>query len=145
MALKAAIHQYLATRDGVTSLVPAARIFRGRRTANTALPSITYWRISEVDENHQEAACGKAQARIQFDVWAATDSGAEAIWSALRTALHWMNNTSIGSGGDATWIDKIECENTMDIHEWPQDASDVHVYQISMDAMIVYRTSVPTF
>ena len=84
-------------------------------------------------------------ARMQFDIWASTDSGAEAIWDALRGELHTMQNTSIGSGGDATTIELITLDNTTDAVDWPRDASDVHVYNISTDAVIWHRVTVPTF
>jgi hypothetical protein len=145
MSLKAALHQYLAAQSAVTSLVPAARIFRGRRNAGSALPAITYFRVSENEESHQGAASGLSQARVQFDIWAATDSGAEAIFAALRCELHGMTNASIGNGGDAVTVQRIELENTTDAAEWPEDGSDSHVYHISTDAVIWYETTVPTF
>jgi len=145
MSLKAALHQYLAAQSTMTALVPAARIFRGRRNTGSALPAITYFRVSGVDEDHQAAASGLAMCRIQFDIWASTDSGAEAIYAALRGELHTMQATSIGSGGNATTIDLITLENATDAAEWPQDGSDSHTYHISTDAVIWHRTTVPTF
>jgi len=145
MSLKAALHQYLATKSAVTTLVPAARIFRGHRPTGSPLPAITYFRVSHIDHDHQTAASGLAQTRMQFDVWASTDSSAEAIWEALRGALHTLMNTSIGSEGDATTIDLVRLENATDAAEWPQDGSDNHVYNISVDAMIWHRVTVPSF
>lgn len=145
MSLKAALHQYLAAQTSITTLVPAARIFRGRRNAGSALPAITYFRVSDIDENHQTAATGLAQCRMQFDVWASTDSGAEAIYAALRTKLHTLQNTTIGTTSNATVIDRIILEDAQDAADWPQDGSDSHVYNISTDAVIWYRTTIPTF
>jgi hypothetical protein len=54
--LKAALHQYLASKTSVTSLVPSARIVRGKRPAGTALPCVCYLRVSELDEDHQGGA-----------------------------------------------------------------------------------------
>ena len=145
MSLKTALHQYLAAQSTITTLVPAARIFRGRRNAGSALPAITYFRVSGLDEDHQTAASGLAMCRIQFDVWASTDSGAEAIFDALRGELHTMHAATIGTGANATVIDLITLENTTDAADWPQDGSDVHTYNISADAVIWYQTTVPTF
>lgn len=145
MSLKAALHQYLAAQTAVTTLVPAARIFRGRRNAGSVLPSITYFRVSGVDEDHQTAASGLMQTRMQFDIWASTDSGAEAIWEALRGELHTLRSTTIGSGGNATIVDLVQLENTTDLADWPKDGSDTHVYNISTDAVIWHRATVPTY
>jgi len=145
MSLKAALHQYLAAQSAITTLVPAARIFRGRRNTGSALPAITYFRVSGSDEDHQAAASGLATCRLQFDVWASTDSGAEAIYAALRAELHTMQMTTIGTGGNATSIDLVTLTNPIDKSDWPRDGSDTHTYNISIDAVIKYRTTVPTF
>lgn len=143
--LKSALHQYLATCTGLVALVPAARIYRGRRPAGSPLPAITYWRVSEVDEDHQEGATGLAQARYQFDIWAAADSAAEAIRVELRGALHGLSHTTIGTGAAATAVQGVRLQNTVDSQDWPADGSDVHVRQISIDALVWHETTVPTF
>jgi hypothetical protein len=145
MSLKVALHQYLAAQSAITSLVPAARIFRSKRNAGSALPAITYFQISGMDINHQTAASGMYECRIQFDVWASTDSGAEAIMAALRGELHTLQATTIGSGANATVVHLVTFENTMDKTDWPRDGSDVYSYNISTDAVIKYQTTVPTF
>jgi len=59
--------------------------------------------------------------------------------------LHTMQMTTIGTGGNATAIDLVTLESPIDKSDWPQDGSDVHTYNISTDAVIKYRTTVPTF
>ncbi len=145
MSLKAALHQYLAGKSSVTTLVPAARILRGNRPAGTSLPCVCYRRVSELDEDHQGGASGLAMARIQLDIWGTSDSQVEAIRVALRNVLHGLANTSIGTGGDATAIDSGVIENSTDEIEWPQDAADPPRWSCSMDWVVWYGSTIPNF
>lgn len=145
MSLKAALHQYLASKSSVTTLVPAARILRGKRPAGTTLPCVCYTRVSELDEDHQTDADGLAMARIQLDIWGTSDSQVEAIRLALRNVLHGLNNASIGSGGDATNIDSAIIENSTDEIEWPEDAADPFRFSCSMDWVVWYGSTIPDF
>lgn len=144
MGIKAALHQYLATQVDLIALVPAVRIFRTHRPATTALPAITFNRDQEIDDNHQTGASGLSQITLGIDIWAATDSGAEAIRDKLRAALHSLANTTIGSGGDVTSIDRFWLAASSDSVEFPSDASDVHIYHISTEWEVDYRTTIPS-
>ena len=145
MSLKTALHQYLAGKASVTALVPATRIVRGKRPVGAALPSIAYFRVTGMSEQQQLAAGDYATDLIQFDIWTATDTAGDAIRDALRNVLDGMNNTTIGSGGNATEILSCEIVNNTDAIEFPDDGSDSHRFCASMDCEIKYRVSIPTF
>lgn len=145
MSLKAALHQYLASKTAVTTLVPAARIVRGKRPAGTALPCIAYWRVSETDEDCQVGASGLSMCRVQIDIWATTDAQMEAIRTVLRDVLHGLNHTTIGSGGNATDVESMVIENSTDEIEWPEDGADPGRYSCSMDLIVWYQSSIPDF
>lgn len=145
MSLKAALHQYLASKTAVTSLVPAARIVRGKRPAGTALPWIAYRRVSETDEDYQGGASGLAMCRLQLDIWATTDAQMESIRAALRDVLHGLNHTTVGTGGNATTVESMVVENSTDEIEWPEDAADPSRYSCSIDLVVWYQSSIPDF
>lgn len=145
MSLKAALHQYLAGKSSVTSLVPAARIVRGKRPVGTVLPCIAFTRVSELDEDHQDGSAQLAQARLQLDIWGTSDSQVEAIRSALRNVLHGLANMSIGTGNDATIISSGVVENSTDDVEWPEDAADPFRFSCSLDWVVWYQSTNPTF
>lgn len=145
MSLKAALHQYLAGKSSVTTLVPATRIVRGKRPVGTVLPCIAYTLVSEVDEDHQTNACGLSMARLQLDIWGTNDSQVDAIRLAIRNVLHGLNNTSIGTGANVTTIDSAVIENSTDQVEWPEDAADPFRFSCSMDWVVWYGSTIPTF
>jgi hypothetical protein len=144
MSLKAALHQYLASKTSVTSLVPAASIVRGKRPAGTALPCVAYTRVSDTDEDHQGGAGGLAMARIQLDIWGTTDPQVDAIRSALRNVFHGLQHTTIGTGGDATAVQSGVIENSTDAIEWPEDGADPARFSCSLDWICWYASTIPT-
>lgn len=145
MSLKTAIHQYLAAKTSVTSLVPAVRIVRGKRPVGAVLPSIAYFRVTGMSEQQQASAGDYATDLIQIDIWTATDTAGDAIRDAIRNVLDGMSNTTIGSGGDAVEILSCEIVNNSDAVEFPDDGSDAHRFCASMDCEIKYRVSIPNF
>lgn len=145
MSLKAALHQYLASKTAVTTLVPSARIVRGKRPAGTALPCIAYWRVSETDEDHQGGASGLAMTRVQLDIWATTDAEMESIRTALRDVLHGLQHTTIGSGGNAVNVETMIIENSTDEIEWPEDGADPGRFSCSIDLVVWYQSTIPDF
>lgn len=145
MSLKTALHQYLASKASITALVPASRIVRGKRPVGAALPSIAYFRVTGASEHHQASAGDFATDLVQLDIWAVTDTSADAIRDAIRNVLDGMHNTTIGSGANATAILSCEIVNNTDVIEFPDDGSDAHRFCASMDCEIKYRVSVPNF
>lgn len=145
MGLKAALHQYLASKASVIALVPAERIVRGKRPAGTALPCIAYWRVSETDEDYQGGASGLAMTRLQLDVWGTTDPQVEAIRTVLRDVLHGLAHTTMGSGGDQITVESAIVENSTDEIEWPEDGADPGRFCCSMDLVVWYQSSIPDF
>jgi hypothetical protein len=146
MDIKSALHQYLASKSSVTTLVPAASILRGKRPAGTALPVVAYWRVSELDEDHQGGASGDSTIRIQLDVWGTTDGQVEAIRVALRNVLHGIQHTTIGTvTADKTHIQSGIIENSTDMLEWPEDGADPGRYSCSIDWLVHFTSTVPNF
>jgi len=145
MDIKAALHQYLASKSSITDLVPAASIVRGKRPAGTSLPCVAYHRVSELDEDYQGGASGSSMARLQLDIWGTSDSQVEAIRLALRNVLHGMQHTSIGSGADAMAVESGVIENATDAIEWPEDATDTARHSCSLDWVVWYTSTVPDF
>jgi len=145
MSIKAAMHQYLASKSSVTDLVPAARIVRGKRPAGMTLPCVTYTRPSWVDDNYQLGASGKVMNRIQLNIWGTSDSQVDAIRAALRNVLHGLQHTNIGTGDDATAVESGLCENATDAIEWPEDGADPARFSCSIDWVVHYETTIPNF
>jgi len=145
MSIKAALHEYLASKASVTNLVPADRIVRGKRPAGTPLPCVTYSRPSWVDDNHQGGSSGKVMNRIQLDIWGTSDGQVDTIRAALRNVLHGLQHTTIGTGDNATAVECGLCENATDSIEWPEDGTDPARFSCSIDWVVYYETAIPDF
>jgi len=145
MSLKAALHQYLASKESVTNLVPAARIVRGKRPAGMDLPMVAYSGPPGVDEDHQGGASGSATTTITFDAWGTSDSQVTGIVDALRNVLHCLANQTIGTGDDETFIQAARIDGYDDDTEWAVDGSDEHNCMLRFYLIVTYNRPIPNF
>lgn len=76
------------------------------------MPAVVYKRVTtDRDETH-DGPSGLVDARFQFDCWADTTDGAEAVANQLRDALHGWSGTSAG-----VRIDAIHSAGEMDLDD----------------------------
>lgn len=87
MTIEAAIRTHLLTVTGLTNLV-VARIYPGKLPQTPTLPAVVFTRISTAPVQDRSSATPVfSRGRWQFDCWATTYDGANALRLALRPAL----------------------------------------------------------
>jgi len=75
----------IGAASSITSLV-GTRYWPNQRQSDT-LPSLTWETISEIRNDHITAPGKGKNCRIQFDCWATTRAGADALGDALEVLL----------------------------------------------------------
>ena len=96
VSLLAALASHLKADAGVSALTD--RIYTDIPTARAAtLPYIVIVQTGESPEEHQTAGDPLSEKRFQINAYAASQGKAEAITGQIRSALHGLRHTLIGT------------------------------------------------
>lgn len=141
MSLKTGLFSYLSANAGLVTLLgsgSASRIYPGLVPENAGLPYIRYRIITSTHVRDMINPNNVAMRRIQFDIYGATTTSVESVFSALRTALESFRGV-MGTGGDAVTILSSGIETERDDTIFPTDASQVGIEYRSVDINIWHR------
>ena len=136
--VEASIYAYLNSKTSITDITTNIVIGHIAEDA-TEYPILTFQPISTVHDHTRAGAAGVATTRMQFDCW--SDSKLESI--QLAEALRQVMHGYIGTMG-TQHIAFCKLENEITLDEKPT-AGENWLYRRSVDYMITYSESVPTF
>ena len=128
MTVEAAIYSIL-TGDATVSSLVGTRIYPVMAPQDAVLPGIVYKRISTDRLSALSADIGVAEARFQFDCYAATFDQAKIVSEAVRGALQRYK----GTAGGTTIRDTVMEDEDDDFI----DSTDEH--RSRLDITIVYE------
>lgn len=133
MAIKTPLYDRLVA-DGTVSGLVGTRIYRKVAPQEAAKPYVTFQGISAPRIHGVKNSLGVVQERIQFDCWADTDSGAEAVADAIRASLDGFTGTlgSIRVQG-CTHLDERPGM------EPPIGGGETPIHRVSQDYMVSYE------
>lgn len=95
----------ILTGDAGLSALVGNRVQPAPLPQASALPALTYQRISHRPVHTHSGAVGLRQVRIQFDIWASTALSAQGVGQALHAALDHYRGTVAGVRIDAALSD----------------------------------------
>ena len=99
-SLEESIVTILTGNVALAALV-GTRVEPAPKAQGSALPAISYTRVSTVAVHAHSGAVGLRRAWVQFDVWASSALSAQAVTQALHTALEHYRGTVGGVRIDA--------------------------------------------
>ena len=96
MSVESVLVTRLSGFAGLTALIGTTppRLYYGEMPQKTALPAVSYGRVTAQRVPAMGADTGLVRARFQFDVWAANAKSARQVVEQLRLALQRWSNTS---------------------------------------------------
>jgi formyltetrahydrofolate synthetase len=121
----------IATANVALTALVGARVHHIEAAQNTAVPYVTFQRISDIPGRVMGTATlsGQRTAHYQFDAWASTQLSASAVAAAVFGAYDDYRGTS-----DTIAIDKILMEFG------PEDSGDTEdYYRCILEAWVHYR------
>lgn len=127
--------------DATIAGLIGSRLYPNILPQNPTLPAMTFTWISGVRFHHLTAAEGLAGPRIQFDCWARTYLGAEALFEALRLALDGFQGM-IGGPPATQRIQGAFLDSDRDLYEESAEqgtGSGVGLYRRSADFLVYYE------
>jgi hypothetical protein len=127
-----AIRTRLLSVSAVTDLV-STRIYPLTLPQGVTMPAVRYQRVSGNSDPHVTGTTGAATARLQFDIFANTYAGAEALRDAIREAIDQYTGTSSG-----VTIHSCNAAMHMDLFDEPVHGDAVGLYQMVSDYEIVH-------
>ena len=138
MTLEDAIYDRLAAITAVTDLV-GSRIYRHRRPQGSALPAISFGRVSTQPVNHAGGTTDTTEARIQIDCWSDDQSECRDLADAVRgdSTANGLNGWTRTGGGDPV-ISMVHLVTDIDLHENPTGGQDAIIWRINQDYLIWY-------
>ena len=142
MTLLEALHVYLAGKTTVTDIV-GARIYRLNRPQDSALPALTYRKVSGQDQLYQSGTSTLAWCRIELSCWASTPSGAEALRDAIRDVCQRYSGT-VTDDGESVVVLLIRMEDDAEFYDSPDNAGETGVYETTVDLHVWWRPPAPT-
>lgn len=148
MSLQTAFINHLGSQSTITDLLTnngASDIFWATVPEGTALPVIVVQKISDSAEHYQGGAVSLAEARLQVTCMSDAPDEAAAIADAVRLKTDGMQNTVIGRQGDTVTVISVRRENATEGFGAPQAGGETGTPDESMDFLIWYRASVPSF
>lgn len=103
MAIEETLYTRLSTHAGLSALV-STRISPNIKAQDSALPAVTYRRVSSTRFSAMAVDAEVVKARFQIDVWASTYDSAAAVRDQVRDAMQRWRNTSPGTVVQDTFI-----------------------------------------
>jgi hypothetical protein len=126
--------------EGDLTTVATGGIHPGVAPQGQARPYITWTRIGDEPSHLKTEAAPLSMATFQFDTWADTALGCEALSEALRGELDGYQ----GDWGD-TDVRHVRVDNESDGIEQPDDGREAAIYRCTFTVTIWYARSVPVF
>lgn len=127
--LEEALRDVLVGTPAVTAIVgtdPGSRIYPLTRPPKSALPALTYGRVSTTRISSFASDTGLLRARIQVSVWAETMA---AVWDLATVVIAALKRLTGSVGSPAVAIDTVLLVNEgPDIYE-----PDASLYQRPLD------------
>lgn len=99
-SLEESLVDILTGHAGLTSLV-SDRVGPSPKPQGSALPAISYFRVSTVAVHAHSGNVGLKRSRFQFDVWGDSVSSVSAVVAQLEDALEHYRGTVAGVRIDA--------------------------------------------
>jgi hypothetical protein len=130
MTIEADLRGILTTSTSVAAL-SSDRVYHINLIQGVTYPAISYLRISTTRESCMGNDAVNVAARFQFDCWDDDATGANALGTAVRSALQ-----RYGSSTGTVEIETIFIEDQQEI---PERDTDENVYRISIDAIVHYK------
>ena len=127
-----AIRTRLLSVAAVTNLV-STRIYPLTLPQGVTMPAVRYQRVSGNSDPYIGGTTGAATARLQFDIFATTYAGAEAVRDAIKEAIDQYTGTSSG-----VVIHSCNSAMHMDLFDEPVHGDAVGLYQMVSDYEIVH-------
>lgn len=129
--IEEAIFSRLSADSNITAIVgalPNCRIFPVKMPDKTAMPAITYFRVSGPRVESFQGSSTLAHPLFQIDCWAKTFQAADNLASKVRNSLQGYAGTTA-----SVRIQGILLENDLDLYE-----EDTETYHRVMDFRIWY-------
>lgn len=127
-----AIRTRLLSVAAVTNLV-STRIYPLTLPQGVTMPAVRYTRVSGNSDPYIGGTTGAATARLQFDIFATSYAGAEAVRDAIKEAIDQYTGTSSG-----VVIHSCNSAMHMDLFDEPVHGDAVGLYQMVSDYEIVH-------
>lgn len=122
MAIDVLLYSRLAAYSGISALV-GTRIYPKLLPQTPTLPALTYQRVSNTATNGSTVL---RESRWQVTCWAATDTGARALATQVKTALEEHSDVSVTPG-----IKYSRIVNEIDDYE-----PETELHGVILDAML---------
>ena len=127
---------YHLTQDSAISALVSTRVYHQFAPSGTALPYVTYQRISHDHMRHLTAGSSHAVARYQVDGWAKDTQGADALAEAIREALDNYRGNMGESGDTVAAVSFLESDR--DDMVGPSDDAQPKTFRVSLDFSIAH-------
>ena len=132
MTIEADLRGLLTTSTSVAAL-SSNRVYLDFMPQDVTYPAISFLLISAPRVPLMGTDAVNIPARFQFDCWAETSTGANALTNAVIGAIE-----RYGSSTGTMTIETIFVE---DVQSLPEPDIDENVYRRSIDAIVHYRSS----
>lgn len=131
MSIEVDMVTYIKTLTAVTDIIgtgSSARIYYQKLPNDPTLPAIVYNRISSPRSRTHDGDSNLSKPRIQYSIWAETDTGVMALADAFENEFKSFSGTAGSSKVYATIV-----ENRLSLID-----PDSKYYHIPIDLMIQY-------
>lgn len=137
MTPEVAVRTRLVADPAVYALV-GTRIYPDLLPQAPTLPALVYLRASALPDGlTQDNRVGPEQPRIQIDAWATSRSQTDALYAAVKAALH--GNTWMTTDGDRVHLVTHETDNDLAPSDEAAPEPGVTLTRRSTDYRVVFR------
>lgn len=98
--------------------------------------------ISRTRAHNMEGPSGLVKARVQVDVFAATQRSADQIADRVRLCLDGYVGT-VTAGAESLTLDAVLLDNDLDDVEREDEPSENRVARVTLDFLVFYRETLP--
>ena len=133
-----AVRSRLLSQADLVALV-GDRVRPSMAAQSDELPYCVYSLVSETPVDHLTGYANLSNALIQVDVFTHYYQEAKAVAKQVKAAFRALRNTQIVSGAVTTDIRSAAIVGSRESVDAANDASDEHVYRVSVDLSINYR------
>jgi hypothetical protein len=128
-----ATHYIMANTAGITSLVPASRIFPVRAQQGAAYPYITHQLLTNRPDSDKDGPSNFDFAQVMVSIYSESITDAQTIAEAIRTGLDRKTPGTF----DGVAVAQIDYEGEAHLPE--DDAGNDQVYLIQMEFTVNYH------
>jgi hypothetical protein len=131
MTVEKELQDRLVANGTVNGLI-GTRIYPLKAPQNPTKPYVTFQRISGSRLQALGGAAGFGMARIQYDSWAITYNGAQALAAAIRNSFNgFIGKLSDGNSPASLRTVVVRLDNERDLFE-----EDTGLYRVTQDFLI---------